>query len=122
MCDNLADKVKKLRKSMGLSQVEFAKLLGISRSYLGDIETGRNKGTKFSLINKLSNVTGKPIGYFSDGEIEIAQYEILDATIEMLINKGLISKDGKVDKRYKDMVWETLEGEIAMKMERRSKK
>lgn len=124
MCVNLGKKVKELRKSLGLSQVEFSKIIGISRSYLGDIETGRKKKVDFSVLDRISSISGKPTSYFlseRDEEIKIIQYEILDSAIELLISKGLISKDGKVDERYKDMVWSILEKEIAMKIERRTK-
>lgn len=32
---------KQIRLSLGMGQVEFAKMLGISQSYVGMIETGR---------------------------------------------------------------------------------
>ena len=41
----LKDKVKECRKEMGLTQVDFSKLLGISRSYLAEIERGSLKGS-----------------------------------------------------------------------------
>lgn len=108
---------------MNLTQQEFAKLLGISRGNLGDLENGKNKGGNLSLIRKLSEVTGKEISYFlnSDSEIHINQYEVLDNAINMLIAKGAISKDGKVSPKYKNILFEILEQEIALKIERRSK-
>ena len=119
----LKDKVKESRKEMGLTQIEFAKLLGISRSNLGDLENGKNKGGNISLIKKLSEVTKKNISYFlsSDDDIKLNQYEILDNAIDMLINKGAISKSGKVDSKYKKILFEILEQEIALKLERSSK-
>jgi transcriptional regulator with XRE-family HTH domain len=60
----LKDKVKESRKELQLTQEEFANKLGISRSYLGDIERGRLKGNNANLISKLSDVTGKPMEYF----------------------------------------------------------
>ncbi|NGT67490.1 helix-turn-helix transcriptional regulator [Clostridium perfringens] len=119
----LKDKIKQSRKEMNLTQQEFAKLLGISRGNLGDLENGKNKGGNLSLIRKLSEVTGKEISYFlnSDSEIHINQYEVLDNAINMLIAKGAISKDGKVSPKYKNILFEILEQEIALKIERRSK-
>lgn len=124
VCANLGKKIKELRKSLGLSQLEFSKVIGISRSYLGDIETGRKKKVDFSIIDKISSISGKPTSYFlseKEEKIKIIQYEILDSAIELLISKGLIAKDGKVNEQYKDMVWSILEKEIAMKIERRTK-
>ncbi len=119
----LKDKIKQARKEMNLTQQEFAKLLGISRGNLGDLENGKNKGGNLSLIRKLSEVTGKEISYFLNYESEfpINQYEVLDNAINMLITKGAISKDGKVSPRYKNILFEILEQEIALKLERRNK-
>lgn len=119
----LKDKIKQARKEMNLTQQEFAKLLGISRGNLGDLENGKNKGGNLSLIRKLSEVTGKEISYFLNykSEFPINQYEVLDNAINMLITKGAISKDGKVSPRYKNILFEILEQEIALKLERRNK-
>lgn len=119
----LKDKVKQTRKEMNLTQQEFAKLLGISRGNLGDLENGKNKGGNLSLIRKLSEVTGKEISYFlnSDDDIIINQYEVLDNAINMLIKKGAISEDGKVLPKYKNILFEILEQEIALKLERINK-
>lgn len=119
----LKDKIKQTRKEMNLTQQEFAKLLGISRGNLGDLENGKNKGGNLSLIRKLSEVTGKEISYFlnSDDDIIINQYEVLDNAINMLIKKGAISEDGKVLPKYKNILFEILEQEIALKLERINK-
>jgi len=45
------DKIKSIRKELGYTQIDFAKILGISRSYLGDLETGRLKGSNVQLIS-----------------------------------------------------------------------
>lgn len=117
----LKDKIKKSRKEMNLTQQEFAKLLGISRGNLGDLENGKNKGGNLSLIRKLSEVTGKETSYFldSNSKLPVKEYAVLDTTINMLITKGAISKSGKVPPKYKKILLEILEQEIALKLERR---
>jgi transcriptional regulator with XRE-family HTH domain len=35
------DRVRRLRKSKGITQLEFAELLGVGRSYLSQIERGK---------------------------------------------------------------------------------
>lgn len=37
----LAENLKRLRRRLGVSQIELANMSGISNSYLGDIETGK---------------------------------------------------------------------------------
>jgi transcriptional regulator with XRE-family HTH domain len=41
----VADRVRQLREGLGLNQTEFAKELGVSRSYLSDIENYKGKIT-----------------------------------------------------------------------------
>ena len=84
---NLAEKVKHIRKAeLKLTQKEFAKLCGVSRSYISELEHGRIIGN-LSLIDKLSKISNKPITYFTDSEaeIEIHSYEVLDNIINSFI-------------------------------------
>jgi DNA-binding transcriptional regulator YiaG len=45
------EEIRELRKALGLSQEEFAKLLGVSRVYVMMLETGRRKPS--SVLKKL---------------------------------------------------------------------
>ena len=88
----IKDKIKSFRKSEGLTQQEFAKLLGISRSYLEDIEHDRIKGS-IKLMNKLADVTNKSLSYWAtDANIEIHQYDGLDTLINIMIDNNIIKK------------------------------
>lgn len=112
------DKIKSVRKELGLTQTDFAKKLGISRSYLGDLETGRLKGSNVKIISKLSIITGKPMAYFLNEDINVNQYEILDAAIEMLIDKNLIAPNGDIlDPVANNILLEILKKEIKVKLE-----
>ncbi|GAA0774394.1 helix-turn-helix domain-containing protein [Clostridium subterminale] len=116
----LKDKVKEIRKEMGLTQEEFAKKLNISRSYLGDIERGRLKGTNVKIISKLSDVTGKPMEYFLGKDVEVKQYDILDSALDLLIDKGLIDNNGDItDETSKEIILNILKKEIQLKMKNR---
>ena len=117
----LKNKVKEWRKEMGLTQVEFSKLLGISRSYLAEIERGSIKGS-VKLISKLSEVTKKPLGYFIDEEnLDINSYDVLDKTIELLYDNNEISAEGVMSDWAKEMLLKVLEKEIILKIERMHK-
>lgn len=116
----LKDKVKSIRKEMGLTQEEFAKRLSISRSYLGDIERGRLKGTNVKIISRLSDVTGKPMEYFMGKEVELKQYDILDSAIDLLISNNQIDNDGNIlDETSKEILWSILKKEIQLKIKNR---
>lgn len=47
-----------IRKELGLTQAQFAALLGISNGYIGDIERDRRK-VSLKLAAKLEEVTGR---------------------------------------------------------------
>ena len=40
---NIADRIKKLRKSLNMSQVEFAKAIYISNGYIAELECGHRR-------------------------------------------------------------------------------
>lgn len=114
----LGNKLKEVRKELGLTQEQLAKRLGVSRSYIGDIETGRLKGTNVQLISKLADLSGKSMEYFLDKDVEVKQYDILDSAIDMLIDKNMIDKEGSiVDDTAKNILLEILKKEIKLKLE-----
>lgn len=114
----LQNKIKAIRKEMTLTQEEFAKKLGISRSYLADLERGRLKGNNINILSKLSQLTGKPLEYFFYNDDKPKLYNLLDATIDLFIDKNMISKDGHIlDDTTKNVLLEILEKEIKMKIE-----
>jgi transcriptional regulator with XRE-family HTH domain len=120
----LNDKVKSLRKEMNLTQEEFANRLGISRSYLGDIERGRLKGNNAKLISKLSDITGKPMEYFLDKDVaeDIKPYQFLDAALDMLIEKNLINNEGNITSSKAQKIFDDiLKKEILLKLESKEK-
>lgn len=56
----VGEKVKNIRTSIGMSQKQLAKKLGVSESFISEIESGR-KVINQSLIDRLSKVLGKDI-------------------------------------------------------------
>lgn len=118
----LKDKMKTLRKKLGITQQQLADYLGVSRSYVGDLETGRLKGTNSQIISKLARLSGESMEYFLEDNVAIKQYEILDNAINMLIDNNLIDEAGNVrDKASEDILLSILKKEILMKIERRNK-
>lgn len=119
----LNDKIKLARKELGLTQEEMAKRLSISRSYLGDLEKGRSKGSNVKLLSKLAEITGKRLEYFVDDvdNIKFEQYQILDSSIDMFYKKGYINDDGNVDSSIENILLEILKKEIKVKIERLKK-
>jgi len=55
-----SDKITRLRSNLGISQAEFAKSIGYSRSYVKDIESGRVKPSR-GFLEALSTMYGVSI-------------------------------------------------------------
>lgn len=122
----LNEKIKKYRKERGMSQYALAKFLGISRSYIGDVERGRVKGS-VNLVRVLVDKTGLDYNYWIDGaQVDEAPVEEflnlkgLPATESMI--KVIIDSDGydpvlkKVLPTNMDLLLKVLEEEIKMKI------
>jgi len=67
--ENVGRLVKRARELFGdknnhrVTQAEFAEMIGISRSYLGDIETDRTEPS-FAILTRVSELTDLPLDFF----------------------------------------------------------
>lgn len=116
----LGEKIKHSRKELGLTQQEFAKKLGISRSNLSDIENGRNKAGNLKLLSKISELTKKPLTFFTedDTNFNFDIYEGLDLGLTRLIQSGVIDKNGNfTNKKGKEYFDELIKIVIESKIE-----
>ncbi|UTH07936.1 helix-turn-helix domain-containing protein [Macrococcoides canis] len=69
---NIGAKIRWIRKQKRMSQREFAEHIGISKSYLGDIELNRKKhftDTLNNLCKKLNMTIDELISIDENGEI-----------------------------------------------------
>lgn len=64
---NIGDNIKKIRKDRNMTQKDFASKIGVSRSYLGDLENNR-KSPSADTITKLSKNIGVSQEYLFNGE------------------------------------------------------
>ena len=63
--------MRERRKSMGLTQSEFAQRIGVSTSFVTEIEKGR-KAPSFSTIDRIAQETDAPVwSYFCENGFEI---------------------------------------------------
>lgn len=114
--NKLGEKVRAIRKDLGLTQQQFAEKLGISRSYLGDIELGRLKGNNLKFITLLAEFTGKQMEYFIDNSLKVNSMDLLDGALDMIIKRGLTDDDGNItDEIAKGMIWDIIKKEIVLK-------
>ncbi len=65
----VGNKVKKARREKGITQEKFAEELGVSVSFISQVESG-DKKFNLSRISEVSQILEKPVGYFIDGYSE----------------------------------------------------
>lgn len=122
----LSEQIKEYRKKHKITQSEFAKLIGISRTYLSDLENGRAKGN-LKVLLKLSSNTNTSLKDWIDEENDEKSiednynlYSVLDTFIENLISLDGINKEtGKISEEYIPSIINILEAEIKLKLQKR---
>ena len=65
----IGSKVKKARREKGITQEKFAEELGVSVSFISQVEAG-DKKFNLARISEVSQILERPVGYFIDGYIE----------------------------------------------------
>lgn len=119
---NISDRIKELRKSLGLSQEEFGQTLGVSRDVIGNIEYDRLKRPEqkepiYKLICEKFNVneawlrTGEGNRFKNtppENEIATAIYNVLEDvdcnnTIYTLVKEFLLKYE-KLDTNSKGVI------------------
>jgi transcriptional regulator with XRE-family HTH domain len=62
----LGQRVRALREKRGLTQVELCELVGIDRSFLSEIETGK-KDPRMTMLKALADGFGQSLSQFLKG-------------------------------------------------------
>lgn len=115
----LKDKVRQYRKDNKLTQTDLGKQIGISRGYVGDIESGKVGGT-IDIVKKLSDISKLPITYWLDDDSEFEKnymaYSSLNTLIEAMIEAGKIDKNtAAMSKEVEESLLRVLKAEIILK-------
>jgi len=90
---SVGENIKKIRKEMKKTQEEMATLLGISRSYLANLEAGR-KNVGEATIKRMSEKSGLSTYYLTTGEkllrdlLQEDMYTITDEEFSEIANRG----------------------------------
>ena len=108
------ERIKELRKAMGKSQEEFGKILGITKSGVSDIESGRRNVTEQHIIMlKRENLNEE---WLRNGNGEMFIPETKDKQISHMLSDVLKCEDSDFKKRLiialskmDDAGWEALE-------------
>ena len=78
----LGKRIKKTRLEKRLTQEKFAEILGLSVSFISQVESGKKKLSLTRLI-EVSNILEKPINYFITG-YEVQDNEDITQIIKIL--------------------------------------
>ncbi|MEW5952136.1 MAG: helix-turn-helix transcriptional regulator [Bacillota bacterium] len=88
---SIGRKIRKLRQEQDLTLKELAARVGISLSYLSDIERNRSNPS-VDTLQSIASALGKPSGYFLDDEKKEAQP---DPDEQFFLRAGKLTEDGK---------------------------
>ncbi len=97
----LNEKLKKSRKSKGLTLEKLAKAVGSSKSYMWQLETNPNIKPSAELLDKLSKALDVTVNYLTDPDIQ----EMNEEQEALVFFRGL--KD--LDKISKEMIKQQIE-------------
>lgn len=119
----IGNKIREARKELGLTQTEFAKKIGSTRSTVSDLEKGINKGGNFKLINNIAKVSHKPLSYFidEDSNFQIGIYDVMDNIFNEMIERDLVDDNGDFDASLNEKILEIVKATLALKKERLNK-
>ena len=104
---SVGQNIKKIRKEKGITQEEMAKILGISRSYLANLEAGR-KNVGENTINKMAEKSGMSAYYLTTGEKTTYDMNVveLDKLVEDEVHSILKEVKKKPDEKLKESLLE----------------
>lgn len=119
----IGNKIRDVRKELGLTQTEFAKKIGSTRSTVSDLEKGINKGGNFKLINNIAKVSHKPLSYFidEDSDFKMGIYDVMDNIFNEMIERDLVDNEGNFDESLNEKMLEIVKATLALKKERLNK-
>ena len=119
----IGNKIREARKELGLTQTEFAKKSGSTRSTVSDLEKGINKGGNFKLINNIAKVSHKPLSYFidEDSNFQLGIYDVMDNVFNEMIERDLVDDDGNFSPELNGKILEIVKATLALKKERLNK-
>ena len=109
----LGQRVKKLRKSLGLTQREFAQRIPgkLDYSYIGKIERG-NQYPSLKMLDRIGKAFSVPLGYFFEDDSFIKSLDLLPGEIRDLLKDrkrlDLLKMSRGLDPEHLDVVMQLI--------------
>lgn len=111
MTNVIGSRIREVRKSLNMRQLDLSQIVGISNSHLSEIERGRMMPT-LPTLQRISEALQRPLEYF------VSQQSHQARTFGLAIPRMLISKQALV--RFADIVHERSGGEVHIQFYQRA--
>lgn len=118
--------VKNLRKEKGLTQEELAKVLDISKSTIGMIESEKREGSR-EVENKIANYFGVSLDYLAGKTnqktfgITEKKKQLVSDLLEHLVSTGVIENVNNIPEEIESMILNAVKTELALIKARKNK-
>ncbi len=105
----LGQQVKKLRKSLKLTQKEFARGIpgGVDHTYIGKIEQGRLPSIK--LLKRIAKTYGVPVGYFF---LQETPAKVISLNVKEDVRRWMVQKLLIFEEELREEVEKAIEGAL----------
>ena len=93
------ERIKQIRKAVGLTQGEFAERIGLSRNYIAMIEIGQRKPSERTIAD-ICRVFGVSKLWLDTGEGEMYVKRSLNQELDMMVTTLMNDADESFKKRF----------------------
>lgn len=118
------EKLKEFRKSLNLTQAEFATKCELSRTTITELESGRKQPT-LKLIEKIASGTNTDINEWLDNlnsSVNVKAFDGLAMVIKRLYENNLIDAEGHITECAKPLLYQMLDVEVQLFVKQLNKK
>ncbi|MCB2308871.1 helix-turn-helix transcriptional regulator [Clostridium estertheticum] len=110
---NFNEKLREFRAEHDYTQEDFAKITGLARSTIAELESGRKKVT-LKAIEKIANKTNTNLSTWVTNDYDIKPFDGLLMVLEALKKTGDIDCDGNMNDKAKKLSMKMLEKETKL--------
>ena len=101
---SLGDKIREVRENLNVDRIEFAEMLGVSKTTIAKYETNKINPSK-KIIERIKTISSVDITKVDYEEyVKISKSEYIKLKNEVLLKDGLINKLRKDNLKYKDQI------------------
>ncbi|TYS68691.1 helix-turn-helix transcriptional regulator [Sutcliffiella horikoshii] len=90
--ESIGKRIRTKRKERKLSAEELGNRVGVSKSFISKVETGKSKAS-VEFLNKISDVLNTPISYFLDEFKEEPDEELKQEDVEWIYFRKEVEQD-----------------------------